>query len=104
MDTTQIALANLIGFTVESADGRVGEVAEETRELAPQRFAVSTGGWLTRTTVVLPVDVVQRVDLELEKVVVTPTKDAIENAPEWDESNADLPAELEAYFGAPPRA
>jgi len=103
MDEAEIVPVNLIGFIVESADGRVGEVAEETRKLPQRRFAVNTGSWLTRTTVVLPVGVVQRVDLDLEKVVVTPSKATIENAPEWNGPDADLPGEIEAYFGASPR-
>ena len=50
----------------------------------------------------LPAGVIERVDLDEEKVYVSRTKDEIKNAPEYDESrraDEDYRAELGAYYG-----
>ena len=77
---------DLTGFSVEATDGSIGKVDEATYETSRSYIVVDTGPWIFGKKVQLPAAVVERVDLDSETVFVTRTKDAIKNAPEFDET------------------
>jgi hypothetical protein len=78
---------DLSGFSVEAMDGSIGKVDEATYETSRSYIVVDTGPWIFGKKVLLPAGVVERVDLDSETVFVNRTKDAIKNAPEFDEMN-----------------
>jgi hypothetical protein len=99
-DDTWIGNA-LVGMTVEAEDGEIGEVDSASDERGSY-LVVDTGRWILGKKVVLPAGVIESVDLDAETVFVSRTKDEIENAPEFDESDGvdeDYRARLGAYYG-----
>jgi hypothetical protein len=97
-----VVVADIIGYSVEAADGTLGEV-EDGADLAGRYFAVETGPWIFGRRVILPLRTVERVDYETRQVFVSRTKDEIKNAPEYDETSArdDYYRELDRYYGSP---
>ena len=92
----------LVGLDVEATDGEIGKVDEATDDSGASAIVVDTGSWIFGKKVLLPAGVIERVDLDEEKVYVNRTKDEIENAPEYDESRLSdegYRAELGAYYG-----
>ena len=77
---------DLTGFGVEAIDGGIGKVDEATYETSRSYVVVDTGPWIFGKKVLLPAEVIQRVDLDAETVFVDRTKDEIKNAPEFDEA------------------
>lgn len=76
----------LVGLDVVASDGDIGKVDEATDDAGTSGLVVDTGTWILGTKVLLPAGVIERVDLDEEKVYVKLTKDEIKNAPEFDES------------------
>jgi hypothetical protein len=96
---------DLVGYEVEALDGQIGKVAEASKEIGARYLVVDTGPWIFGKKVMLPAGLVERVDLEGERVYVRRTKDEIKNAPEFDiprYREAAYREELNAYYG--PRA
>ena len=92
---------DLVGFSVEAIDGGIGKVHEATYETSRSFVVVDTGPWIFGKKVMLPADVISRVDLDSETVFVERTKDEIKNAPEFDENTyRDEPyrEELGGYY------
>jgi hypothetical protein len=92
---------DLAGFSVEAIDGGIGKVDEATYDTARSYVVVDTGPWIFGKKVMLPADVIQRVDLDSETVFVERTKDEIKSAPEFDEATyRDEPyrEELGGYY------
>jgi hypothetical protein len=92
----------LVGLDVVASDGDIGKVDEATDDAGTSGLVVDTGTWILGTKVLLPAGVIERVDLDEEKVYVKLTKDEIKNAPEYDESrraDEDYRARLGAYYG-----
>jgi hypothetical protein len=77
---------NLEGFEVEATDGGIGKIDEATNEVGGSYIVVDTGPWIFGKKVMLPADVIERVDLDAETVFVERTKDEIKYAPEFDEA------------------
>jgi hypothetical protein len=95
--------ADLAGFEVEAADGKIGKIDDTTRDIQSQGYViVDTGPWIFGKKVMLPAGVIQSVDLDEQKVYVSRTKDEIKNAPEFDESTfRDQPYRdsVTSYYG-----
>ena len=92
----------LIGLKVEAIDGEIGRIDEATDDAGESLIVVDTGTWIFGKKVLLPGGVIDRVDLDEEKVYVNRTKDEIENAPEYDEDRRDEIAyrsEVAGYYG-----
>lgn len=92
----------LVGLDVEATDGEIGKVDEATDDAGTSSIVVDTGTWIFGKKVLLPAGVIDRVDLDEEKVYVNRTKEEIKNAPGYDESrkaDEDYRAELGAYYG-----
>lgn len=75
---------DLTGLAVEATDGEIGKIDEATYEVGRSYLVVDTGPWIFGRKVMLPAGVIQRIDVENERVLVDRTKDEIENAPELD--------------------
>ena len=75
---------DVAGFEVEALDGGIGKVDEATYEVGKSSIVVDTGPWIFGKKVLLPAGVIDRIDLENEKVFVHRTKDEIKSAPELD--------------------
>lgn len=86
VDQDSWAGTDITGFTVEALNGEIGTVDEATYEAGGSYIVVKTGPWIFGRKVMLPAGVVSRVDLDAERVHVNLTKDAIEHAPEFEES------------------
>jgi hypothetical protein len=92
----------LVGLTVEAVDGEIGKVDDATDDAHGSVMVVDTGSWIFGKKVLLPAGVVDRIDLDDEKVYVNRTKAEIEGAPEYDEDRRDdtaYRAELTGYYG-----
>jgi len=91
----------LVGLDVEATDGTIGKVDDATDETGGSWIVVDTGTWILGKKVLLPAGVVERIDLDEEKVYVNRTKDEIKNAPEYDDDRRDDPAfrdEVGGYY------
>lgn len=103
-DTTWRGSA-LVGMAVEAVDGEIGKVDDATDDTNGSVIVVDTGGWIFGRKVLLPAGVVDRVDLDEEKIYVNRTKSEIESAPEYDENRRDdaaYRAELTGYYSDRP--
>jgi hypothetical protein len=93
---------DIVGYKVEAIDGDIGKVDEATYDVGSSYIVVDTGPWIFGKKVMLPAGVIERIDMENERVRVNRTKDEIKAAPELDES--ELPderyrGELGSYYG-----
>ncbi len=79
------ASTDITGFKVEAIDGEVGSIDEASYEVGASYLVADTGPWIFGKKVLLPAGVIDRVDVDDERVFVNRTKDEIENAPEFDE-------------------
>ena len=94
--------AALEGFGVEAIDGSIGKIDRASADVGSRRIVVDTGPWIFGKMVMLPAGVIERVDMQQEKVYVNRTKDQIKNAPEYDEHLYEDEAyrgELGSYYG-----
>ena len=92
---------DLTGFSVEATDGSIGKVDEATSEIGGSYIVVDTGPWIFGKKVMLPAGVIDRVDPAEETIYVNRTKDAIKDAPEFDESrymDESYRGELGGYY------
>ena len=92
----------LVGFSVEATDGGIGKIDDATGDVGRSHLIVDTGPWIFGKKVLLPAGVIDRVDVENERVHVHRTKDEIENAPEFDESrfsDEGYHSEVGTYYG-----
>jgi hypothetical protein len=94
---------DLIGFSVEATDGRIGKIDEATDEAGRSLLIVDTGPWIFGKKVMLPAGVVQSVDYDTETVYVSRTKDEIKNAPEFEldrhRDDEEYRSRLGGYYG-----
>ena len=83
-------------------DGSIGKVDEATNEVGSSYLVVDTGPWIFGKKVLLPAGIIDRVELDEERVYVRRTKDEIKNAPEFDEQlyrEQGYRDELGSYYG-----
>ena len=78
--------ADLVGYKVEAVDGSIGKIDRASADAGSSSIVVDTGPWIFGKKVMLPAGIVDRVDLDEEKVYVSRTKDEIKNSPEFDEN------------------
>ena len=76
---------DLAGFDVEATDGRIGKIDKATVEIGGSCMVVDTGFWIFGKKRMIPAGVVTKVDPADKKVYVAMTKDAIKNAPDYDD-------------------
>jgi hypothetical protein len=93
---------DLTGFSVEALDGSIGKIDEATYDVGRSYIVVDTGPWIFGKQVLLPAAVVERVDMEDERVYVGRTKDQIKDAPELgpdDYANEQSRTRFASYYG-----
>ena len=93
---------DLSGFSVEALDGSIGKIDEATYDDGSSYIVVDTGPWIFGKKVMLPAGVIDRIDLEEQRVYVNRTKDEIKGAPEYEETSFaddDYRARLSSYYG-----
>ena len=96
---------DLTGFKVEARDGSIGKVDEATHEAGGSFIVVDTGPWIFGKKVVLPAGVIDRIDLENNRVTVRLTKDQIKGSPEYDAETYrtdDYRTRLGSYYSDTP--
>lgn len=84
-DYDRWANTDLTGFKVEAIDGDIGSIDDATYDVGGSYLVVDTGPWIFGKKVLLPAGVIDRVDVDGERVFVNRSKDEIEGAPEFDE-------------------
>ena len=87
------------GFSVGATDGDIGKVDEATYEVESSYIVVDTGPWIFGRKVVLPAGLIDRIDLENQKVLVRLTKDQIKDSPELDEATDHRSEEYRSQLG-----
>lgn len=75
---------DLTGFKVAATDGDIGKVDQASYDTDAASLVVDTGPWILGRKTMLPAGVIERIDVEDEKVYVDRTKDQIKSAPEYD--------------------
>ena len=96
------ANTDIVGYKVEAIDGEIGSIDQASYDVGRSWMVVDTGPWIFGKKVLLPAGVIDRVDVENERVHVHRTKDEIENAPEFDESrfsDEGYHSEVGTYYG-----
>jgi hypothetical protein len=92
---------DLVGHDVEASDGHIGKVDEATYEVGASYLVVDTGFGIFGKKRMIPAGVIQRIDREDGKVLVSLTKDQIKQAPDFDEARREQEAyrtELAEYY------
>jgi hypothetical protein len=97
--TDRGAGGDLVGYSVEATDGRIGSIDEASTETGSSYLIVDTGPWIFGRKVLLPAGTVQRVDHDEQKVYVDRTKDRIKDSPEYDPDTFGKP-EYRARVGS----
>jgi hypothetical protein len=93
---------DLAGFDVEARDGSIGKVDDATYEVDTSYIVVDTGPWIFGRKVLLPAGVIEEIDLDNERIVVSRTKDEIKDGPEYDPDRGFDPSrrsEYDTYYG-----
>ncbi len=76
--------ADLTGYKVHAMDGDIGKVDAATYETGSSYLVVDTGPWIFGQKVLLPAGLIERIDVDDQRVYVAATKDQIKGAPEYD--------------------
>ena len=76
---------DLKGFKVEATDGEIGKVDEATYDVGTSFIVVDTGPWIFGRKVLLPAGMIEKIDVDQQRVKVRLSKDQIKNSPELDE-------------------
>ena len=84
-DHAMLGDVDLTSFSVEAIDGEIGSIDKATWDVGSSHLVVDTGPWIFGKKVLLPAGVIDRIDLDGQRVFVNRTKDEIKNAPEFDE-------------------
>jgi hypothetical protein len=84
------------GFDVEALDGHIGKVDEATYDNARGALVVDTGFWIFGKKRMLPAGVIQAVDPEERKLLLSCSKDDVKSAPDFEAERRDDPADRAA--------
>jgi hypothetical protein len=90
---------DLSGYDVEATDGSIGTIDESNPAAGRSYIVVDTGFWIFGKKRLIPAGVVQRVDHEAEKVLVSLSKDQIKQAPDFDGTELESRDEYDTYYG-----
>ena len=94
---------DVTGWDVVATDGEIGKIDEASYDTGRGWMVVDTGWWIFGHKRLIPAGRVQAIDAEQHKVFVDMTKDAIKNAPDYDDEMARREEgsfdRLEDYYG-----
>lgn len=103
-DTIEFPDASIVGYDVEATDGEIGAVEAVCHDV-DDSFVVVTTGKLRAKHRLVPAGAVRQVSLEAHKVFLDVGKNAVEEAPDHDESldhhDPETRDRLAATFAAP---
>jgi len=89
---------DVVGYDVEATDGHIGKIDETSNEVGNAHMVVDTGFWIFGKKRLIPAGVVQRVDVNDEKVYIAMTKDEVKSAPDYDDQQRDLQDQYDSYY------
>jgi hypothetical protein len=78
---------DLVGYDVETVDGKIGKIDESSNEAGTAYLVVDTGFWIFGKKRLIPAGVVDRIDDVERKAYVRMTKDQIKSAPDFEEQH-----------------
>ncbi|HEX6658609.1 MAG TPA: hypothetical protein VF065_11035, partial [Ilumatobacter sp.] len=92
--------SNVIGYSVETLDGRIGKIDAASDEADAAHLVVDTGFWIFGTKRLIPAGSVTSVDDMARCVHVNLHKQQVRDAPEWGaHSNAGWKDRYNDYYG-----
>ena len=92
--------SNVIGYSVETLDGRIGKIDAASDEADAAHLVVDTGFWIFGTKRLIPASAVTSVDEMARCVHVNLNKQQVRDAPEWEaHSNAGWKDRYNDYYG-----
>lgn len=93
--------SNLVGYTVEAADGSIGKIDESTNEIGLAHVIVDTHRWIFGKKRLIPAGAINDVDHVGKRVMVSMTKDQIKSAPDYeaDHWSNDAREQYARYYG-----
>jgi hypothetical protein len=92
--------SNVVGYSVEAVDGRVGKIDAASDEADAAHLVVSTGFWVFGTKRLIPAGVISAVDDRTRSVHVNMSKEQVKAAPDWGEhTSADWQSRYNDYYG-----
>lgn len=110
-DVLQGSPSSLIGYDVETTEGSIGEVTEESTDVAASFIVVDTGFWILEKKRLVPAAAISGIDHEAKTLRLDMTKDEIKDAPDYvAESRVERDVEYrdahdryyQPYFGVRP--
>lgn len=89
------------GYNVDGSDGRsIGKIDKSSWDAGGAYLVVDTGLWIFGRKRVIPAGLVERVDVEAERVFVDLSRAEIRAAPEFDGEHRCLPGAHEDYYAS----
>ena len=86
------AFPDVTGFDVEALDGHIGKVDDATYDNDRGALVVDTGFWIFGKKRMLPAGVIQAIDPDERKLLLSCTKDDVKGAPDYEDARRDDPA------------
>lgn len=80
-----INVKKLKGYDIQATDGEIGRVDElyfDTESWVVRYLVVNVGNWLMKQQVLLVPQVVQQIDVESERILVTLTREEVKHSPD----------------------
>ena len=93
-----VADRDVVGYDVEASDGHIGKVDETSNEVGRAHMVVDTGFWIFGKKRLIPAGVVQRIDVDDEKIYIGMTKNEVKSAPDYDEAQRDDRNDYDSYY------
>ena len=90
-DVILVGGMDLTGYDVEAADGRIGKVDEATYDTGAACLVVDTGFWIFGKKRMVPAGMIEKIDTESKKVVLSCNKADVKAAPDYDPERVDDP-------------
>ena len=84
-------LPDLAGFSVDASDGHIGEIDEANFDAGSGCIIVDTGFWIFGKKRMVPAGMIEKIDTESKKVVLSCNKADVKAAPDYDPERVDDP-------------
>ncbi|MFG2875461.1 PRC-barrel domain containing protein [Streptomyces sp. NPDC048337] len=75
---------DLVGYRVEASDGHIGSVDRHSPDAGRDFVVVDTGPWIFGRHVLVPAEVITRVDAEERTVHLAATKAEVKDSPDFE--------------------
>jgi hypothetical protein len=92
--------SNVVGYSVEALDGRIGKIDDASDEADAAHLVVDTGFWIFGKKRLIPAGSVTGVDDLGRRVLVNMSKDQVRDAPDWEaQTTASWKQRYDDYYG-----